>query len=288
MKQQKIIIVTGLSGSGKSTAIKALEDVGFFCVDNLPVVLLPNFLQLRRKQSSGLEKLALVMDIREEGFLSGYANVLEGLTKQGYQFKVFFLEASDEELLRRYSQTRRHHPLAGGESLLERIRAEREQLQGLKGIADKVIDTSLYNVHELKHIVSRYVLKEIHAGEIEVHVLSFGFKYGLPHDADLVIDVRFLPNPYFVRELRELDGTSQLVEAFVKKWAETGLFLDKYLDLLDFLIPFYEKEGKSYLTIAVGCTGGRHRSIVVANEIFRFLKEKIKRINLTHRDIELT
>ena len=287
MKQQKIIIVTGLSGSGKSTAIKALEDVGFFCVDNLPVVLLPNFLELRRAQSAGLEKLALVMDIREEGFLSGHGKVLDNLAKEGYQFKIFFLEATDEELLRRYSQTRRHHPLAG-ESLLERIRAEREQLQGLKGLADKVIDTSRYNVHELKHMVSRYVLKEIHTGEIEVHILSFGFKFGIPHDADLVIDVRFLPNPYFVPELRELDGTSPQVEAFVKKWAETGLFLEKYLDLLDFLIPFYEKEGKSYLTIAVGCTGGRHRSIVVANEILRFLEKKINRINLTHRDIELT
>ncbi len=288
LEQQKIIIITGLSGSGKSTAIKALEDVGFFCVDNLPVVLLPSFLELRMAQSSGLGKLALVMDIREEGFLSSYARVLDNLTKQGYQFRIFFLEATEEELLRRYSQTRRHHPLAGQESLLERIRAEREQLRGLKGIADQVIDTSRYNVHELKHMVSRHVLKEIHTGEIEVHVLSFGFKYGIPQDADLVIDVRFLPNPYFVPELRELDGTSPQVEAFVKKWGETDIFLKKYLDLLDFLIPFYKKEGKSYLTIAVGCTGGRHRSIVVANEIFRFLEKKIERINLTHRDIELT
>lgn len=288
LKQQNIIIITGLSGSGKSTAIKALEDVGFFCVDNLPVVLLPSFLELRVAPSSGFEKLALVMDIRQEGFVSSYDKVLDNLTKQGYQFKIIFLEATDNELLRRYSQTRRHHPLAGKESLLEGIRAERDQLQGLKGIADKVIDTSRYNVHELKHMVSRYVLKEVHTGDIELHILSFGFKYGIPHDADLVMDIRFLPNPYFVPELRDLDGTSPQVEAFVKKWAETGLFLKKYLDLLDFLIPFYKKEGKSYLTIAVGCTGGRHRSIVVANEIFRFLKRTTNRINLTHRDIELT
>jgi len=288
LKQQNIIIITGLSGSGKSTAIKALEDVGFFCVDNLPVVLLPSFLELRVAPSSGFEKLALVMDIRQEGFVSSYDKVLDNLTKQGYQFKIIFLEATDNELLRRYSQTRRHHPLAGKESLLEGIRAERDQLQGLKGIADKVIDTSRYNVHELKHMVSRYVLKEVHTGDIELHVLSFGFKYGIPHDADLVMDIRFLPNPYFVPELRDLDGTSPQVEAFVKKWAETGLFLKKYLDLLDFLIPFYKKEGKSYLTIAVGCTGGRHRSIVVANEIFRFLKRTTNRINLTHRDIELS
>jgi len=288
LKQQNIIIITGLSGSGKSTAIKALEDVGFFCVDNLPVVLLPSFLALRVAPSSGFEKLALVMDIRQEGFVSSYAKVLDNLTKEGYQFKIVFLEATDNELLRRYSQTRRHHPLAGKESLIEGIRAERDQLQGLKGIADKVIDTSRYNVHELKHMVSRYVLKEIHTGDIELHVLSFGFKYGIPYEADLVMDVRFLPNPYFVPALRDLDGTSPQVGAFVNQCAETGLFLKKYLDLLDFLIPFYKKEGKSYLTIAVGCTGGRHRSIVVANEIFRFLKGRTSRIHLTHRDIELT
>jgi len=288
LKQQNIIIITGLSGSGKSTAIKALEDVGFFCVDNLPVVLLPSFLELRVAPSSGFENLALVMDIRQEGFVSSYAKVLDNLTKQGYQFKIVFLEATDNELLRRYSQTRRHHPLAGKESLLEGIRAERDQLQGLKGIADKVIDTSRYNVHELKHMVSRYVLKEVHTGDIELHVLSFGFKYGIAYDADLVMDVRFLPNPYFVPELRDLDGTSPQVEAFVKQCPETGLFLKKYLDLLDFLIPFYKKEGKSYLTIAVGCTGGRHRSIVVAKEIFGFLKRTTNRIHLTHRDIELT
>ena len=288
MKQQNIIIITGLSGSGKSTAIKALEDVGFFCVDNLPVVLLPSFLALRVAPSSGFEKLALVMDIRQEGFVSSYAKVLDNLTKEGYQFKIVFLEATDNELLRRYSQTRRHHPLAGKESLIEGIRAERDQLQGLRGIADKVIDTSRYNVHELKHMVSRYVLKEIHTGDIELHVLSFGFKYGIPYEADLVMDVRFLPNPYFVPALRDLDGTSPQVGAFVNQCAETGLFLKKYLDLLDFLIPFYKKEGKSYLTIAVGCTGGRHRSIVVANEIFRFLKGRTSRIHLTHRDIELT
>jgi len=262
--------------------------VGFFCVDNLPIVLLPSFLELRVAPPSGFEKLALVMDIRQEGFVSSYAQVLDNLTKQGYRFKIVFLEATDNELLRRYSQTRRHHPLAGKESLLEGIRAERDQLQGLKGIADKVIDTSRYNVHELKHMVSRYVLKEVHTGDFELHVLSFGFKYGIPHDANLVMDVRFLPNPYFVPELKDLDGTSPEVEAFMKKWAETGLFLKKYADLLDFLIPFYKKEGKSYLTIAVGCTGGRHRSVVVANEIFRFLKRTTNRIRLTHRDIELT
>jgi UPF0042 nucleotide-binding protein len=288
LEQQKIIIITGLSGSGKSTAIKALEDVGFFCVDNLPVVLLPKFLEIRVGQPSEISELALVMDIREAEFVSSYADVLDNLRNEGYEFEILFLEASEEELLRRYSQTRRHHPLAGKRNLLEGIRAEREQLKGLRGFADKVFDTSRYNVHDLKAMVVRHAVKEIHTGQVEVHILSFGFKHGIPLEADLVVDVRFLPNPYFMPELKELDGTSRQVEAFVKKWDETRTFLNNYLNLLDFLTPLYEKEGKSYLTIAIGCTGGRHRSVVVAREIFQYLKKKLDRIHLTHRDIELT
>jgi UPF0042 nucleotide-binding protein len=287
LKQGKIIIISGLSGSGKSTAIKALEDVGFFCVDNLPVVLLPKFLELRAGSNSEISKLALVMDIREKGFLSTYSDILDRLCKEGYRFEILFLEASEETLLRRYSQTRMQHPLAEGKSLLEAIRNEREQLKGLKRIADKVIDTSHYNVHELKAVILGHVLRVVHTGHVEVQVLSFGYKHGIPYDADLVIDVRFLPNPYFVPELSGLDGTAPGVQAFVKKWDETQIFLKKYLDLLDYLIPLYKKEGKSYLTVAVGCTGGRHRSIVVADEIFQHLKKKIDRINLVHRDIEL-
>lgn len=288
MKQGKIIIITGLSGSGKSTAIKALEDVGFFCVDNLPVVLLPKFLELRAGSGSEISKIALVMDIREKGFISTYSDVLDGLYKQGYRFEILFLEASEEILLRRYSQTRMHHPLATGKSLMEAIRNEREQLKGLKGIADKVIDTSHYNVHELKAVILGHVLKVVQTGHAEVHILSFGYKYGIPYDADLVIDVRFLPNPYFVPELRGLDGMAPEVKMFVKKWDETQTFLKKYLDLLDYLIPLYKKKGKSYLTIAVGCTGGRHRSIVISDEIFQHLKKKADRINLVHRDIDLS
>ena len=287
MRQGKIIIFTGLSGSGKSTAIKALEDVGFFCVDNLPVVLLPKFLELRAGNGSEIFKLALVMDIREKGFLTKYSDILERVRKLGYQFEIVFLEASEESLLRRYSQTRMHHPLARGKGVLEAIRNEMEQLKGLKRIADKVIDTSHYNVHELKAVIVGHALKMVHTGHVEVRVLSFGYKHGIPHDADLVIDVRFLPNPYFVPELKDLDGTAPEAQAFVKKWDETHIFLKKCLDLFDYLIPLYEKEGKSYLTIAVGCTGGRHRSIVIANEVFQHLKKKIDRISLVHRDIEL-
>jgi len=288
LKRGKIIIITGLSGSGKSTAIKALEDVGFFCVDNLPVVLLPKFLELRTGSDSEISKLALVMDIREKSFISTYSDVLDGLRRQGYRFEILFLEASEEALVRRYSQTRMHHPLATGEGLLEAIRTEREQLKGLKGIADKVIDTSHYNVHELKAVISGHAFKVVQTGHAEVHILSFGYKYGIPHDADLVIDVRFLPNPYFALELRDLNGMAPEVKAFVKKWNETQTFLKKYLDLLDYLIPLYEKEGKSYLTVAIGCTGGRHRSIVIADEIFQHLKKKTDHINLVHRDIDLS
>jgi UPF0042 nucleotide-binding protein len=287
LKQGKIIIISGLSGSGKSTAIKALEDVGFFCVDNLPVVLLPKFLELRIGNGSEIYKLAVVMDIREKEFLSTYSDILDRLRKQGYQFEILFLEASEESLLRRYSQTRMHHPLAKGKGVLEAIRDEREQLEELERIADKVIDTSHYNVHELKDVIVGHALKVVHSGPVEVRVLSFGYKYGIPYDADLVIDVRFLPNPYFVPELKGLDGTAPEVQAFVKKWDETHTFLKKYLDLFDYLMPLYKKEGKSYLTIAVGCTGGRHRSVVIADEVFQHLKNKIGRINLVHRDIEL-
>jgi UPF0042 nucleotide-binding protein len=286
-KGEKIVIITGLSGSGKSTAIKALEDVGFFCVDNLPVALLPRFLEIRKGKSQESSKLAVVMDIREREFLSTYARVLDDLKGRGYQFEILFLEASEQVLLRRYSETRRLHPLEGKKSLPERIEAEREQLRGLRTIADKVIDTSHYNVHELKAIIVRHALKETHGGQVEVHILSFGFKYGIPYEADLVVDVRFLPNPYFVPELSGLDGTSERVQDYVKKWEVTEIFLNRYLELLDFLTPLYGKEGKSYLTIAIGCTAGRHRSVVVAAEIFRHLKEKVTPIHLTHRDIAL-
>lgn len=286
-KPGKIIIISGISGSGKSTAIKALEDVGFFCVDNLPVALLPRFLELRADRRSETSKLALVMDTREEEFVSTYSNVFEGLRTQGYRFEILFLEASEEVILRRYSQTRRHHPLGTGKCLPEAIENERKLLEGLKRMAHTIIDTSHYNVHELKAVITGRALKAVSSGRLEIHVLSFGYKYGMPYDADLVIDVRFLPNPYFVPELTGLDGTSDKVRSFIKECDQTEVFLKKYLDLLDYLIPLYEKEGKSYLTVAVGCTGGRHRSIVIATEITQHLKKKTQNVHLAHRDIGL-
>jgi UPF0042 nucleotide-binding protein len=287
VKNKKITIITGLSGSGKTTAINALEDAGFFCIDNLPIILLPKFLELRTETNSEITKLALVMDLREKEFLQRYPEIFQKLRNEGYLFEILFLEASSEVLLRRYSQTRRKHPLSEGKSLPEGIQAEREALKELRDLADRIIDTSNYNVHELKEIVLNHVLKAIPEKRMKIFILSFGYKYGIPHDADLVIDVRCLPNPHFVQELKNLDGTSPKVKEYMDRWKETHDFLDKYLDLLYFLIPLYEKEGKSSLTIAIGCTAGRHRSVSIAETIFKKLKKAKFFITLTNRDIGL-
>jgi UPF0042 nucleotide-binding protein len=287
VKNIKIIIITGLSGSGKTTAINALEDAGFFCIDNLPVVLLPKFLELRTETGSEITKLAVVMDLREREFIEKYPDIFTELREQDCLLEILFLEASTEALVRRYSQTRRKHPLSAEKNLLQGIEAERKELRDLREIADLVIDTSNYNVHELKEIILNHVLKAVPAKRMKIYLLSFGFKYGIPHDADLVIDVRCLPNPHFVPELKNLDGTSPSVKEYIDRWEETHVFLKKYLDLLAFLIPLYEKEGKSSLTIAVGCTAGRHRSVSIAETIFQELGKTTNFITLTHRDIEL-
>jgi UPF0042 nucleotide-binding protein len=286
MKEFSIIIITGLSGSGKSTAIHALEDAGYFCVDNLPVALLSSFLDLRAGSGSGEQKIALGMDIREREFVETYSRAFEELRSKGYHPNVVFLEASDEILLKRFSQTRRQHPVRGG-SLLESIRLERAQIHGLKEHADKVIDTSQLTAHELKAQIMQYARRGVRTERVRIGIVSFGFKYGIPPEADMIIDVRFIPNPYFVAELQSLDGRDPTVHAFVRKWPETEAFLERYLSLLDFLIPLYEKEGKSYLNIGVGCTGGRHRSIVIAEEIFRHLNTNNRHVTLSHRDLEL-
>jgi len=286
-KHIKITIITGLSGSGKTTAINALEDAGFFCIDNLPVILLPRFLKLKSKADSEITKLALVMDLREREFLQQYPEIFQNLSHEGYLFEIIFLEASTETLIRRYSQTRRKHPLSEGKSVLEGIQAEREALRDLRGLADLIIDTSNYNVHQLKEIILTHALKEVPGKRMKIYVLSFGYKYGIPYDADIVIDVRCLPNPNFVEELKDLNGTSREVKEYMDGQEETQHFLKKYLDLLLFLIPLYEREGKSSLTIAVGCTAGRHRSVSIAETIFEALKKANDIITVTHRDIGL-
>ncbi len=287
MKKLKIIIITGLSGSGKSTAISAFEDAGFYCVDNMPVALLPKFLELPIQSNSEITGLAFVMDLREKSFLFTYSLVFDSLKKKGYQFKILFLEADEESLLKRYSQTRRHHPLSQDKSLLEGIRIEREQLKELKNTADKIINTSRYTVHDLKSVINNIAQQNKNVAPMRINILSFGFKYGTPHDASLIMDVRFLANPYFVPELQDFNGKSQEIKNYVLNNDEARRFTKKFLDLLDYLIPLYEKEGKAYLTIAVGCTGGRHRSVTIAEALFEHIKKPGRQIMVTHRDIDL-
>jgi UPF0042 nucleotide-binding protein len=287
VKKLRIIIITGLSGSGKSTAIDAFEDAGFYCVDNMPVQLLPKFLELPIESKSKIAGLAFVMDLREKGFLTKYTSIFESLKKKGYHFNILFLEAEEETLLQRYSQTRRQHPLSHGKGLLEGIRIEKEQLKSLKAAADKIVDTSRYSAHDLKAVIHDIAQKAKHHAPMGITIMSFGFKFGIPYNADLISDVRFLVNPYFVPELKDLTGKDDKVKDFVLNNDVTHTFLEKYLDLLDYLIPLYKKEGKAYLTVAVGCTGGRHRSVAIAQSIFEHINKPKRKIIITHRDIDL-
>ena len=282
----RIVIVTGLSGSGKSTAVKAFEDLGYFCVDNLPVLMLPDFLKLREESSEGLWHIALGMDIRERRFLESYSKIFSELRRRGANLEILFLEATDDVLQRRFSQTRRKHPLAGKGSVLEGIEAEREMLRDLKDMATRVVDTSSANVHDLKRMISRLYALSPDQDALHVVVLSFGFKYGVPAEADIVMDVRFLPNPFFVEGLKDLDGRREEVIRFVLRDEQSQVFLDKFSTLLTDLLPRYRAEGKSYLTIAIGCTGGKHRSVVVAEKLAERLVEKGYRAHLSHRDVE--
>ena len=264
----------------------AFEDAGFYCVDNMPVALLPKFLELPIESDTGIAGIALAMDLREKGFLSDYSGVFKSLKKEGYTFEILFLEAEEDILVQRFSATRRQHPLSPqGKSLLEGIRAEKKQLADLRAVSDKIIDTSNYTVHELKAGIMEIASKSKVKVSMRIQVVSFGFKYGVPHDVDLIMDVRFLANPYFISELKHLDGNHAKIKKFVLGHPETLAFLKKYLDLLDYLIPLYEKEGKAYLTIAVGCTGGRHRSVTIAGAIFDHIRKTKDQIEIVHRDI---
>ncbi|MGB5985467.1 MAG: RNase adapter RapZ [Desulfobacterales bacterium] len=286
IRSAPITIITGRSGSGKSTAMAAFEDTGYYCVDNMPVLLLPRFMEIAATSAHPPRGHAFVMDLRGPDFLENYPAVFKQLQSRGHTLRIIFLEAREQTLLQRYSQTRRRHPLNPEGPLINSIRAERRLLADLRGRADRVIDTSRYNVHGLKTVVREMTTPKDAASPLHITVSSFGFKYGSPVDADLVMDVRFLPNPYFVPELKALSGETAMVQEFVLGSEETVQFLKRYLDLLDYLIPLYEKEGKAYLTLAIGCTGGRHRSVAIAGRIGNYLLQRGRAVTLTHRDID--
>lgn len=284
--QSPITIVTGRSGSGKSTVLAAFEDSGYYCVDNLPVALLPAFLDLPMENAEAFAGLVFGMDLRESGFVGQVESVLDTLKARQVKYRILFLEADEKTLLKRYNQTRRRHPLALERSVHDAILAEVPLLASLRDKADIIIDTSELNVHELKAIIRTMADAGSGRSALSVQVISFGFKYGLPMHADLVMDVRFLKNPYFVESLRPLSGKTEKIRSFVLNNDQTGLFLRKYFDLLELLIPQYELEGKSYLSIAVGCTGGRHRSVVIAEALHRHIEALGYHAALTHRDID--
>ena len=286
MKELRIFIITGLAGSGKSTAMVAFEDAGYYCVDNLPVALLPKLLELPIDGASEIAGFAFVMDLRERGFITQYEAVFSDLRARGYAFSILFFEAQEDVLVRRFSETRRHHPLSRTGSVREGIRAERTQLAGLRESADQVIDTSRYTVHELKALVSELAQERQKRVPMRIRVTSFGFKFGVPTEADIVMDVRFLTNPYFIPELKPLDGRTPEVRTFVLERPEARRFLTNFTTHLDDLIPHYEREGKAYLTIAIGCTGGRHRSVAIATTIYDHIRTAERWVDLHHRDID--
>jgi UPF0042 nucleotide-binding protein len=282
--EPQLLVITGLSGSGKTHVSRALEDVGWFCVDNLPSALVPSFAELVRR-SPGLSRTALVVDVRERGFPEAFPAVYRGLKAGRLAVSLLFLESDERTLLRRFSETRRPHPLAGNEPAIEGIRAEREALRPVRKMADLILDTTRFTVHQLRDYVrERYDVRS-QGRRMVVSVVSFGYKYGVPPEADLVFDVRFLPNPNFVPQLRRLTGAEGRVVRFLERQAETGAYLRRVMSLVRFVLPRHEREARSYLTIAVGCTGGRHRSVMIANEIGARVRVRGFPVRVYHRDV---
>ncbi len=284
-----IVIVTGLSGSGMSSATNAFEDLGYFSVDNLPITMLQTFARLvtAGEDEKGIRRAALVIDIREGTFLAGFAKQLSALRKTGLKVYVIFLEASDEVLQHRFSETRRPHPADNGQGLLQAIRAERTEMSRIRKLADQIIDTSDHTVHTLRsHLLDRFS-PDHKGGKMRVQVLSFGHKYGTPGDLELLFDVRHLPNPHFIPELKRLSGHDRRVVKFLRSHPEVIETLRRFSDLLDYLLPLYKREGKSYVTVGIGCTGGRHRSVMVANALARQLRRDGFDAHAVHRDVKL-
>jgi UPF0042 nucleotide-binding protein len=286
VKRVRLVVVTGLSGSGKTAALKALEDLGFFCVDNLPVALLPKFLELGVLSGGEIQKVALGMDLRERHFLERYRETFQEVRRLGLRAEVLYLEAADDVLVRRFSETRRRHPLGEDRSVTQGIREERRLFEELKETADLVIDTSEMSVHDLKKALWQYFKQGPEDNTLQVNLVSFGYRYGIPAEADLMLDVRFLPNPYFVPELKRHTGTEPKVRDFVFRFEESREFFRRFSELVGYLIPLYEKEGKSYVTVAVGCTGGKHRSVAMVEQLRERLGELGRVVRVLHRDVE--
>jgi len=285
MKRGRLVIITGLSGSGKSTAASALEDQGFFVVDNLPLVLLPQFMELPERFEGSSTPLAVVIDIRNQEYLSHYREILQEIQDAGHQVDVLFLDAADEVLVRRYSETRRRHPLKQKEGVLESVRKERRLLAEVMGRATITIDSSHLTPHQLRAKVLQIGFGGEKNYPLAVLLQSFGFRHGLPAGSDLVMDVRFLPNPHFVPELRPHTGLAAAVSDYVMTQPATQQFLTSFLDMLRFLLPHYHQEGKSYLTISVGCTGGHHRSVAIVEKLYKELSAPFMTLEVLHRDI---
>lgn len=281
----RFVVVTGMSGGGKSTALKMLEDTGFYCVDNLPVSLIDKFVELIATPGSEITRVALGLDVRAGHFFTEASDVIKKQREKGYQFEILYMDASDAALIKRYKETRRVHPLAAEGRVEDGIRKEREMLTCLKQDADYVIDTSNLLTRELREELNRIFVQNEEYNSLMITLLSFGFKYGIPTDADLVFDVRFLPNPFYLEELKSKTGNDKEVRDYVMQFPEAGDFLDKLTELLDFLIPNYVKEGKYQLVIAIGCTGGQHRSVTLANELYARMKNRGSYgIKLFHRE----
>lgn len=270
----RFVVVTGMSGGGKSTALKMLEDAGFYCVDNLPASLIEKFVELIATPGSEITKVALGLDVRAGESFKEVTSILQKEKEAGYDFEILFMDASDNALVKRYKETRRVHPLASGGRVEEGIRRERDLLSGIKTRADYVIDTSNLLTRELKEELDRIFIKNEEYNSLMITLLSFGFKYGIPADADLVFDVRFLPNPFYIEELKQKTGNDREVRDYVMQFEESRTFLDKLTDMLQFLIPNYVKEGKYQLVVAIGCTGGQHRSVTLANELYDRMKDQ--------------
>ena len=284
MSLQDVVVVTGMSGSGKGTVLKAFEDLGFFCIDNLPVSLIPKFIEGINTTGAEVERAALVIDVRAGSSLRDLEETIASLRQYAFRLYILFLEARDDVLVRRFSETRRPHPLSSGKPILEMIRLERKRLTKIRELADETIDTSEYTVHRVKELVIDRFRALPSSTNVTVHLLSFGYKHGIPLESDLLFDVRFLPNPYFVAGMKSLSGRDAVVDKYLRSFPETREFLRRLRDFLKYVIPFYLREGKSYLTIAVGCTGGRHRSVFVVEELAKVLKVKKVTFCIRHRD----